>query len=345
MGWNPGQKAAMRQVMLKTDPGAYFYGRLDDHPSLFSLGINNGTTTRDSSDDEDDNLKIQEVKEEKPLALEDDRSIVSMISAIRFGEDQAWLSYYITEEKYRGCGYGLATFNRALEHVGHSRKSVGLNAVFAQVENYRKSGFTKSSWTNERRRGSARDVVEVQERELADRIGKNQVEGLVLLSDPRVDWEQLPAMEKRYAGFNRPEFVKDWVRYHANYPEHHRVGVAFLSPDKTDPITGKPLVLGYACARPAVVSYRIGPLYATDGEVARNLLVKLSAEVVAAEIKSPLGVPLIFDIDIVQQNEAAMSLFDKVGWPNVISSLRMWKGEVPPYDASGVFGISTAEAG
>ncbi|KAF9907035.1 hypothetical protein EC991_011339 [Linnemannia zychae] len=340
MGWNPGQKAAMREVMLKTDPGAYFYGRIDDHHSLSSY--NNSNNTRDSSDDESGD-KNQNKK--KLLALEDDRSIVSMICAIRIGDDLAWLSYYITEEKYRGFGYGLATFNHALEHVGHSRKSVGLNAVFAQVENYRKSGFTKSSWTNERRRGSVKDVVEVQERELADKIARDDVAGLVLLSDPRVDWDQLPAIEKRYAGFNRPEFIKDWASYHANHPEHHRAGVAFLSPDKFDPISGKPLVLGYACARPAVVSYRIGPLYATDGEVARNLLVKLSTEVVAAENKDPLGVPLVFDIDIVQQNEAAVALFDKVGWPNVISSLRMWKGEVPPYDASGVFGIATAEAG
>ncbi|KAF9149092.1 hypothetical protein BG015_009131 [Linnemannia schmuckeri] len=334
MGWNPGQKAAMSQVMLKTDPGAYFYGRLEQE--------------QEQGQEKNGRAMVVKEKGREKVALEDDRSIVSMISAIRFGDDQAWLGYYITEEQHRGKGYGLAIFNHALEHLGGpSRKSIGLNAVMSQVPNYQKSGFTQSSWTNERRRGPASDIVEgVHDRELAKKIARGEVDGVVLLSDPRVDWDQLHRMEKQYTGFDRPEFIKSWADYHANGdPSAHRIGVAILSTTSTCPISKKPLLLGYTCARPAMVSYRIGPLYATDGEIARQLLVKLAVEVIAAEKRSPMRVPLVFDIDIVQENTAAVAMFDRMGWPNLISSLRMWKGVVPPYDASGCFGIATAEAG
>jgi hypothetical protein len=154
-------------------------------------------------------------------------------------------------------------------------------------------------------------------------------------------------MEKRYTGLDRPEFIKYWVDYHANgdASAHHRVGIAVLSSTKTDPYSGKPLLLGYGCTRPAIVSYRLGPLYATDGKVARQLLVKIAINVIAAEKRDPLGVPLMFDIDIVQENKSAVEIFDRIGWPNVVSSLRMWRGVVPPYEANGCFGIATGEAG
>ncbi|KAF8936750.1 hypothetical protein BGZ47_009355 [Haplosporangium gracile] len=336
MGWNPGQKSAMRQVMLKTDPGAYFYCRLD---------------TKEAQEQEQKKTgKVMVVKEKarEKVALENDHSIVSIISAIRFGDDQAWLAYYITEEQHRGKGYGLAIFNHALEHLdGPSRKSIGLNAAMSQVHNYQKSGFTQSSWTNERRRGPASDIVEgTHDRELAEKIARDEVEGVVSLSDPKMDWDQLYRMEKQYTGLDRLEFIKSWVDYHAHGdPSTHRIGVAVLSTTSTCPLSKKPLLLGYACARPATVSYRIGPLYATDGEVARQLLVKLAVGAIAAEKRFPLRVPLVFDIDIVQENTAAVAMFDRLGWPNVLSSLRMWKGVVPPYDASGCFGIASAEAG
>lgn len=348
MGWNPGQKAAMREVMLKTDPGVYFYARLDfDHLVIKNL------QEREEEEEREEAMMNWKGKEKGKVPLEEDPTIVSTISAIRFGDDQAWLGCYVTSEEHRGKGYGLAIFNHALDHLGRNRKSIGLNAAMSQVPNYQKSGFTKSSWTNERRRGAASDILDDHNRrELARKTAKGRKEGeavegvVVLLSDPRVDRDQLYRMEMRYTGFDRPEFINSWVDYHAHGdPAYYRVGVAVLSTTETDPYSGKPVLLGYGCARPAIVSYRIGPLYATDGNVASQLLVKIAIDVIAAEKRDPMGVPLVFDIDIVQENKAAMEMFDRIGWPNVISSLRMWRGVVPLYEAGGCFGIATAEAG
>ncbi|KAF8936871.1 hypothetical protein BGZ47_009286 [Haplosporangium gracile] len=354
VGWNPGQKAGIRDVMLKTDLHGYFYGKIDPSAVIHEPpSTNNHTTVTTTTKHQEQEQRVAKTnkKEEwgkgRGRELVEDPSIISVISAIRFGDDQAWIGCYITDPKYRGRGYGISTFNQALEHVGPTRKSVGLNAVFSQVDNYRRSGFTNLSWVNERRRGSVRDLVEVQEPELAARImGGEFDEDLVLLSDERVDWDQLPGIEKRYTGFNRPGFVKDWVRFHASHPKHHRVGVAALSRTQKDEESGKPLVLGYGCVRPGFTSYRAGPLYARDAETAKKLLVKLAVEVLAADKREPLvDVPLIFEIDVPDQNRASVEMFDGIEWANTMSTQRLWRGVMPPYDASGCFGISLLEVG
>ncbi|KAF9538226.1 hypothetical protein EC957_007081 [Mortierella hygrophila] len=315
--WNPGHKGLDIKLLHSADPKGFFFSTVDP-PSTTST--------------------------EQPHPEKDE--VVSIVSAVRYGEDQGWIGYYIASPKYRGRGYGIATWNRAIDHLNpNTRESIGLDGVLTQVENYRKSGFTQTSWLNERRNGSAVDLVEKQERELADKISRNEVEGLVLLSDPQVDLDQLPGIEAKYCGLKRPQFVKDWVLFHANHPEEHRVGVAILSSDKKDEKSGKPLVLGYACVRPAISSYRVGPIYAVDGDVAKKLLVKLAVDVVSAEKLSPLGVPLMFDIDIPDKNPASVKMFDDFGWKNTFPCLRMWKGKIPDHDVNGVFGVTTLEIG
>ncbi|KAG0308046.1 hypothetical protein BGZ97_000189 [Linnemannia gamsii] len=321
--WNPGHKGNDLEILYNADPKGFFISTVETPTTPASNGTNADT-------------KKQPIKEER----------VSIISAVRYGEDQGWLGCYIAPPKHRGRGYGLATFNRALEHLTpDTRESIGLDGVMAQIENYRKSGFTEIAWLNERRHGSAVELVETQERELAKKICRNEVDGLVLLPDPNVDLDQLPGIEAQYSGLKRPQFVKDWVQFHANHPEENRVAVAFFSPDKKDEKSGKPLVLGYACVRPATSSYRVGPLYAVNGDVAKKLLVKAAVEIVQAEKKTPLGVPLTFDIDVPDKNPAAIKIFDGLGWKNTFPLLRMWRGKIPECDVNGVFGITFPEGG
>ncbi|KAG0354728.1 hypothetical protein BGZ54_001493, partial [Gamsiella multidivaricata] len=272
--------------------------------------------------------------------------IVSIVSLIRYGKDQAWLGFYIVLPRHRGKGYGMATFQKALEHAGHDRQSIGLDGVLAQVENYKKSGFTNVAWRNERRHGSAKDLVENLERDLAEKVARGGVPGLVHLSDDLVDWDQVQALEQRYAGLKRPEFIKEWAQFHTFNPELHRFGVAVLSTDGTvDEKSGKPKILGFGCVRPAETSYRVGPLYASTPEVAKLLLVKLGVEVVQAERQSPYHVPLQFDVDVPTSNEEAVKLFDGLDWKDTFPSLRMWRGKIPEHDVNGIFAVATLEVG
>ncbi|KAI9241800.1 MAG: hypothetical protein BYD32DRAFT_405147 [Podila humilis] len=270
--------------------------------------------------------------------------IISIVSGVRYGAEQAWVGFYIVDPAERGHGYGLKTFKHVLQNLDDStRASIGLDGVMAQVANYRKSGFTNVGWQNERRHGDLVKLINFQERNLADQIRAGTVAGFKDLAD--VEEAQLVALETRYSGLKRPEFVHRWVQFHSaasaearDRSHQHRFSTAVVAQD------GK-TVLGYGCIRPAQSSYRIGPIYASTVEIAKQILVKLAVDVVAGEERQPLGVPLEVDIDVPNTNKLGGELFDRLGWLDTFPSLRMWKGPVPEHDANGVFGVATLEIG
>ncbi|KAG0055739.1 hypothetical protein BGZ83_007612 [Gryganskiella cystojenkinii] len=328
--WNPSCKGhIIAEVYHKTDPEGFFVGKIPNP--------NRGQGIEDNDEFID----------------------VAIVSALRYGEEQAWVGFYIVDEPYRGHGYGLKVFQAALEHAAPTkstsfttRPSIGLDAVMAQVGSYRRSGFTEVGWQNERRNGSITDLVYVHAQDLVEKISRDEVPGLVDLivrgnTSPgkTVDFDQLPMIEQRYSGMKRPILVQDWVRFHAEHPNEHRFTAAVLSEDKVDPLSGKPVVLGYACVRPAEVSYRIGPLYADSAETAKQLVVKMACDIIQAEKVKPYGTPLVFSVDVPNSNKAAVKLFDDLQWDNTFPCLRMWKGRVPEHDVNGVFGVNALEIG
>ncbi|KAG0024022.1 hypothetical protein BGZ81_007843 [Podila clonocystis] len=263
--------------------------------------------------------------------------IVSILSGVRFDAEQAWVGFYIVDPAERGHGYGLKTFEHVLnQHLG-TTVSVGLDGVMAQVSNYRKSGFTNVGWQNERRHGDIHKLIKEQEAAVADKIRNGTISGLTNLA--AVDEAQLAAMEVQYSGLKRPEFVHRWVQFHSGIEEtKHRFGTVLLAED------GK-TVLGYGCIRPAQTSYRVGPLYASSTEVAKQILVKLAIDVVETDERHPLGIPLVIDIDVPNTNKQAVELFDGLGWKDTFPCLRMWKGPIPEHDVNGVFGVASLEVG
>lgn len=70
---------------------------------------------------------------------------VSAISVVNYGDDYAFLGFYLVRPDLRGRGYGIATWKAGLAHAGG--RTVGLDGVPAQQDNYRKSGFELSHTT------------------------------------------------------------------------------------------------------------------------------------------------------------------------------------------------------
>jgi GNAT superfamily N-acetyltransferase len=62
------------------------------------------------------------------------------ISCVDYDERFAFLGFYIVRPDLRGRGYGLRIWQAAMAHAGS--RTVGLDGVVAQQENYRKSGFS-----------------------------------------------------------------------------------------------------------------------------------------------------------------------------------------------------------
>jgi len=68
-----------------------------------------------------------------------DGAPVATISCVAYDEQFAFLGFYLVRPERRGRGYGLRMWLAAMAHAGS--RTVGLDGVVAQQENYRKSGF------------------------------------------------------------------------------------------------------------------------------------------------------------------------------------------------------------
>ena len=73
-----------------------------------------------------------------------------MISAVRYGSGFGFIGFYIVRPNFRGQGYGLQIWNAAMARL--AGRTIGLDGVVAQQDNYRKSGFVLA-WNNARFEG------------------------------------------------------------------------------------------------------------------------------------------------------------------------------------------------
>jgi len=169
---------------------------------------------------------------------------VSAISVVNYGADYAFLGFYLVRPDLRGRGYGLATWKTALAHAGE--RTVGLDGVPAQQDNYRRSGF-----------------------ELAHRTAR--FTGTVPAGEPdpgvrpaeAADLPAIAAYDSGCSPADRPRFLEHWLT-----GPGHRTVVRLVDGRLT----------GYGVVRPALESLRVGPLFADSAEDARALFTALTAD-------------------------------------------------------------------
>jgi hypothetical protein len=61
------------------------------------------------------------------------------LSVVNYDDQFAFLGFYIVRPDLRGRGFGLRLWQTGIAHAG--RRTIGLDGVVAQQDNYRKSGF------------------------------------------------------------------------------------------------------------------------------------------------------------------------------------------------------------
>jgi len=74
------------------------------------------------------------------------------IACVNYDDRFAFLGFYIVRPELRGRGLGLRIWSTAVAHAG--TRTIGLDGVVAQQENYRKSGF-RLAYPNIRYGGTA----------------------------------------------------------------------------------------------------------------------------------------------------------------------------------------------
>ncbi|MFJ3906006.1 GNAT family N-acetyltransferase [Streptomyces sp. NPDC090025] len=230
---------------------------------------------------------------------------VSAISVVNYDADYSFLGFYLVRPDLRGQGHGLATWRAALAHAGD--RTVGLDGVPAQQDNYRRSGFAPAYRT-------ARYVGEVP---LPDR----PVTGVVPVD--RVDPAALAAYDSACHPADRPRFLTPWV----SAPGHRALARV------TD---GR--LTGYGVVRPAESEARIGPLFADTPADASALLDALATEARA------FGAPRVA-VDMPEANPAAARLALSRGLEPSFETARMYTGPIRPVAQDRIFAVTTLELG
>jgi len=175
---------------------------------------------------------------------------VSAISVVNHGSDYAFLGCYLVRPDLRGRGLGLTTWNTALAHAGG--RTIGLDGVVAQQDNYRQSGFAFAHRT-------VRFTGPAPTAQAAPGVRPAE----------EADADAIAAYDSACCPADRPRFLAHWL----TLPGHRtfvRIERGRLS--------------GYTVIRPARDSLRIGPLFADAAEDAEALFAAAAAEAAGKEI-------------------------------------------------------------
>jgi hypothetical protein len=175
---------------------------------------------------------------------------VSAVSVVTYDADYAFLGFYLVRPDLRGRGHGLTTWKTALAHAGG--RTVGLDGVVAQQDNYRKSGFELAHRT-------VRFTGTVPAGQTSPGVRPAEA----------ADFASIAAYDSACCPADRPRFLERWLTGHG-----HRTFVRVADGHLT----------GYAVIRPALDRPRVGPLFADTAEDARALLLALAADAPGGEV-------------------------------------------------------------
>jgi GNAT superfamily N-acetyltransferase len=171
------------------------------------------------------------------------------ISVVNYDDRFAFLGFYIVRPDVRGRGFGKRLWQHGLEHGG--ARTIGLDGVLAQQENYKKSGFALA-YRNVRHRGL---------------LTASSASGTVPLT--AVPFAALTADDAAVFPAPRPSFLRCWT----GAPGH--VGRAVLDDGR---------LRAWGVIRPCRAGFKIGPLIADDRACAEKVFTSLIAAVGGGEI-------------------------------------------------------------
>ena len=172
------------------------------------------------------------------VAVDQKGELIASISVVNHTADFAFLGLYIVRSEFRGRGIGFGLWRHATQHAGG--RTVGLDGVEAQQENYRASGFAYSGATT---RFTGR---------LAGQLGQN------IRPVAPLDIPTLIQMEGAASGVSKPNYLLPWFTGSSNR-------TSFVKCDQST-------IVGFCTIRICQSGAKIGPLVATNEDVARDLI-------------------------------------------------------------------------
>ena len=227
---------------------------------------------------------------------------VGCISAVIYDTSFSFLGFYIVKPEYRGKGFGIRLWDTALSYIGS--RIIGLDSVLAQQENYKKSGF-KFAYSNIRYGGKV--------------LSRGHISSNII-SLSEVPFADLVTYDSNLFFTSRPQFLKGWIRQ----PQGIALGIIKDS-----------RLAGYGVIRKCQNGFKIGPLFADNGQFAEELF--------SALIKHSFGATVYLDVPEI--NHIAISLADRHGMVKMFETARMYTKQIPLLPVERIFGVTSFELG
>ncbi len=234
---------------------------------------------------------------------EEDGVVAAGLSLVRYGAAYAFLGLYQAHPDYRGRGIGYALWREAVSAAAD--RTIGLDGVVAQQDNYRKSGFAYAH-------ANFRYGGEVQ---------CTEPPGTELVSVSPVHVPMLIDYDARFNPARRDDFLREWLK-----PLSTRESFALIRNAE---------VLGYGTIRACREGHKIGPLFA-DTETGADLIFR--------KLVTSVGAGRVY-LDLPEPNAAARALCDRYNLKPVFETARMYRGPVPDLPLGQIYGITTLELG
>lgn len=228
---------------------------------------------------------------------------VAVISAVRYGRLFGFIGFYIVKPGFRGKGYGIQIWNAAMDRL--KGRTIGLDGVVSQQENYRKSGFVLAH-RNVRHQGIG---------------GRRATTDRHITPLAALPLDSIVAYDSQFFPDDRSIFLRCWI---------DQPGATALGMMSNHRLTG------YGVLRPCRTGSKIGPLFADSPAVADRLFAALVSS-------SPAGEPVF--LDTPETNPAAMELARNHEMTPSFETARMYAGPAPTLPLDGIFGVTTFELG
>lgn len=236
----------------------------------------------------------------------DDQPIAT-VSAVRYDRDFGFMGCYLVAAPFRGLGYGLAIHEAGRRHLAGCVQ--GGDGVLEKVDNYRTIGRVLA-YQNTRFEGIRTD--------------SDWRPTLPLTEVCQVPLPALETLDRACFPAARSSFLQAWL---------HQPDAVALAAEDTLP-TGE--IRGYGVIRRCFSGWKIGPLFARDGQVAEAILRGLVERI-------PVGDH--FYLDVPAPNQPALELAARYGLREVFATARMYAGPPPAIRLDWVFGVTTFELG
>lgn len=240
---------------------------------------------------------------------------IGCIAGVKYNRAYGFIGLYIVRSEFRGLGHGHQLWNTALNHLDDV-DCIGLEAAPKLIEHYREWGFRSDAKTVRWQLLNRTPNDFAQDREEAS--------GLEVIRGVNLAMEAVHEYDAKREATPRHHFLTQWLS--------HPAGDVMTLMDQQGQCHGFARIR--PCLLPIGEGWRIGPILADSAELAHRLIGNLLAEH-----------PGVVLIDAPASNPGAGSVLTRLGFKQVSSTTRMYRGDVTPIPHDAVFGLACLELG